>query len=156
VSKSSTNDHTGYEQRSIAVAFPSKEKLPSRTAPGESKCQPGEYHPSEVPQSIGMSNRLVSETRVELTESKVGNESHDNKCENAVEQMIVTKQDGITHGTHGTETAPLRQETDDKSSRQRNGKQRVLTAGSGLGEKDGAGRITFGVTPELGCCNDQD
>jgi hypothetical protein len=61
----------------VAVAFPSKEQLSSRTPASQRKCQTSQDHPQKIPEMIAMGNWLRGETEFHLSQRKIGQQCRD-------------------------------------------------------------------------------
>jgi hypothetical protein len=107
VSYGRTDNHTKYKNGGISVAFTGHEELTPRATAGKTECQTGKGHTCKVPDMHRMGNGLLRKPGMKLTDNEVGNERSHNKGDKPAQKMCLAKEDKITYGAHGTETASL-------------------------------------------------
>ena len=104
--------HPYEEYGGITITLSGQEYLAPGTTTGQGEGETGKHHTTEVPETVGMGYRLAFKTGIELPQDKVGDEGDYNQGNNAVKQVIITKQYRIPDGANRAEAAALRQKTD--------------------------------------------
>ena len=136
MSECRTNQVTHNGNSGVCVAFTSHDELTEWAAAQQNGTEAYYQHTQEAPQMCGVSNRLTSEAKVELTEGDVADHSGNDDGDEADEQFPVFEENNVTDTGNHAESGFLSQSANDEAGSQSDDNSYVFGARAAFGSNE--------------------
>ena len=123
------DQHAEEGHRAVRRALTGQNKLAQRTAASQHSRKADNVHTKNIPEVLGMRDRLTGKTEVKAAVRDIIDRHHSKQSRDNADKIEIFHQDDVADAACKAHTALLRERTDNERHDQRKDNRRVLAAG---------------------------